>query len=70
MDNSIEIAKHFEILREELLRPSVKYQQILRISKDGNMYCILLGENLVDGIAGFGKTMYKAMNDFDTNFDN
>ena len=70
MDNSIEYARHLQIIRDEVLRPSVKYQQSLKISLDGNMYCVLLGENLMDGVAGFGETMFKAMNDFDTNFDN
>jgi hypothetical protein len=67
-DNSIEVAKHYEIMREELLRPSVKYQIALNISKDGDKYCVLLGQNLVEGVAGFGDTLHKAMNDFDTRF--
>lgn len=27
-----------------------------KLSKDGDMYCFLYGENLQEGIAGFGKT--------------
>ena len=68
MDNSIEYARHLSIIREEILRPSVLYQKSLKISVDGDEYCVLLGENLVEGMAGFGKTLHKAMNDFDTNF--
>ena len=67
MDNSIEYSRHLAITRDETLRPSVLYQQILKISIDGNMYCVLMGENIQEGITGFGDTMLKALNDFDTN---
>lgn len=35
-----------------------------RIFIDGNMWCVLHGENLQDGIAGFGETPYRAVLDF------
>lgn len=41
-----------------LLRP--------KIYIDGNMWCVLYGDNLQDGIAGFGETPAQAMNDFDS----
>jgi len=28
----------------------------MRFSKDGNMWCVLHGENLQEGICGFGRT--------------
>jgi hypothetical protein len=31
------------------------------LSKDGNQWCVLYGENLQVGIAGFGDTPYKAI---------
>jgi len=31
---------------------------------DGNQWCILYGETIQDGIAGFGDTPYKAVLDF------
>ena len=34
------------------------------LSKDGNQFCYLLGENLYEGIAGFGDTVGAAMYDF------
>lgn len=40
-----------------LMRPAV--------SIDGDMWCALYGENLQDGIAGFGKSPQEAMADFD-----
>ena len=37
-----------------------------RLFKDGNMWCALFGENLAEGVAGFGETPAKAMWAFDT----
>jgi hypothetical protein len=43
-----------------LLKPSV--------SIDGNQYCVLLGKDLHDGIAGFGNTIHDAILDFNNQF--
>jgi len=32
--------------------------------KDGDMWCVLAGQNLQVGIAGFGKTISRAVGDF------
>lgn len=40
-----------------MLRPS--------ISLDGDKWCVLYGENIQDGVAGFGDTPEKAMSAFD-----
>jgi hypothetical protein len=37
-------------------------------SIDGNKYCFLYGENLQNGISGFGATPYDAAVDFYNNF--
>jgi len=66
MDNSIEYSRHLQIMREDTLRPSVLYQQSLKVSRDGDMYCVLMGDNLQDGVAGFGKTLLEALHNFDT----
>lgn len=50
----------------ELKLPSEKYKPQLSI--DGDMWCALYGENLQDGVAGFGKSPQLAMDDFDKNF--
>lgn len=34
------------------------------ISIDGNQWCVLYGDNLQDGVAGFGDTPYLAVLDF------
>jgi len=61
---------YLEQLLNEQTAPSVLYQQSLEISKDGDEYCVLLGNNLMEGVSGFGKTMRSAMNNFSDNFDN
>lgn len=49
-------------------RPCVLFKP--KVYLDGNMWCALYGDNLQDGIAGFGETCEKAMLDFDNNFRN
>ena len=36
--------------------------------KDGDQWMFLLGEDLQSGVAGFGDTPYKAMEDFNKNY--
>ena len=47
----------------EMMRPSVQYRPSLAI--DGDHWRALYGENLQDGVAGFGKSPELAMLDFD-----
>lgn len=39
-----------------------------RLFVDGDQWCALYGENLQDGVAGFGDTPDKAMRNFDLNW--
>lgn len=39
-----------------------------RLCIDGNQWCALYGENLQDGLAGFGDTPERAMLDFNQNY--
>ena len=50
----------------EFCRPSVLFSPTLSI--DGNQWCALYGDNLQDGVAGFGKSPAEAMEDFDKNW--
>ena len=64
--------QHHEVLRyNEALylmnRPSTLYKPTL--SKDGNMWCALYGNNLQDGVAGFGESPEKAYFDFDKSWN-
>ena len=56
----------FGDVAENHLRPSVIYKPRLFI--DGNQWCALYGENLQEGVAGFGKSPSLAMSDFDLNW--
>jgi len=47
----------------EQQRPCVVFKPTL--SKDGNMWCALFGDNLQVGVAGFGETPSGAMYAFD-----
>lgn len=53
---------------EKLSRPSYILKPALTV--DGNQWCALFGENLQDGIAGFGDTPELAYADFDHNWNN
>jgi hypothetical protein len=47
----------------EHMRPSAVFRPVL--SKDGNMWCALYGENIQIGVTGFGETPDAAMREFD-----
>jgi hypothetical protein len=51
------------IIAAEYARPSVVWKPKLYV--DGNQWCALLGDNLQDGVAGFGDSPAEAMWDFD-----
>ena len=38
-----------------------RYKLEVKLSKDGNAWCALVGENLQCGFAGFGDTPFKAL---------
>lgn len=42
----------------EALRP--------KISKDGDQWCVLYGDNLQEGVSGFGNTPMEAIQDFNS----
>jgi len=44
------------------------YQLKPKLYPDGNQWCALYGENIQDGLAGFGDTPAKAISDFDKNY--
>ncbi len=46
--------------------PSVLYKPKIYI--DGSQWCVLYGDDIQNGIAGFGDSPQKAMHDFDDNF--
>jgi len=41
-----------------------------KIYPDGDQWCVLYGDNLQEGVAGFGDTPHKAAMDFEQNWYN
>lgn len=63
--------------RQHEVKMAILYEQVEynlvamlkpRITKDGNQWCVLYGDNLQDGIAGFGDTPHAAILDFNKAF--
>jgi len=68
--NFVDISHHLEIVKQEFLnaafemqRPSVIFKP--KISRDGDQWCVLLGDDLQIGVAGFGSTPDEAVRNFD-----
>lgn len=57
-----EFQEQMATVRDFMTEPSVLYRPTLSI--DGDKWCALYGENLQDGVAGFGDSPYAAMCDF------
>lgn len=55
--------EHFAEAGRQQQRPFMLLRPKIYI--DGNMWCALYGENLQDGVAGFGETPHKASVQFD-----
>ena len=58
-----QLGEAIQIVQCEWCRPSVLFRP--KISRDGNMYCALLGENLQEGVCAFGDSPDAAMHAFD-----
>lgn len=56
----------FSMAGHEQTRPCILFRP--RIFPDGGQWCVLLGDNLAEGVAGFGETPYLAMYAFDKAF--
>ena len=56
----------YQQVAECLTDASVMYRPNLSI--DGNKWCALYGDNLQDGVAGFGDSPAAAMQDFNKNW--
>lgn len=60
------LQQDFSVAAQEMARPSVLFKPTLSI--DGDKWCALLGDDLVSGLAAFGKTPADAMAAFDVVF--
>lgn len=63
--------QHQEVIGNLVTEAEYKLFSMLRpkISLDGNQWCVLYGDNLQDGVAGFGKIPYLAILDFNKQFN-
>jgi len=55
---SLEIEAHYKLF--SMLRPSV--------TMDGKKWCVLYGDNIQDGVCGFGDTINDAISEFNQAF--
>ncbi len=58
------VTQEYVIAAAEQQRPSVLFRP--RVFIDGEVWCAIYGDNLQDGVAGFGPSPDAAMRDFDT----
>ena len=69
--------QHFEVLlhqdRQSLIVEQLEMNLFTmlkpKVYQDGNQWCVLYGEDLQSGIAGFGDTIRLAIYDFNKQFD-
>lgn len=61
------VAREFESAAYEMQRPSAVYRP--RLAVDGDQWGAVYGENLMEGVAGFGDSPAAAMADFDKNWN-
>lgn len=71
-----QLSNNAVILHQEQLNVIVQEQELgyvkafgLKPFKDGNQWCYLLGDNIQEGVCGFGETPYKAMLAFNKAFN-
>jgi hypothetical protein len=53
----------FQMMAAAYLDPHVRYKP--KLIRDGDKWCALLGDNVQEGVAGFGTSPREAMYDFD-----
>lgn len=68
--NHHQYIEHQEKLNLLIAEQEMVYMKTFNLCpyKDGDQWCVLLGKNIQDGIAGFGETPIKAIYEFNKNF--
>ncbi len=69
-----DISWPIEIVKQEFLNAAMQHQRPSVVMRpkfyiDGDMWCALYGENLQNGVAGFGHSPHEAANDFDKQWE-
>lgn len=72
MNSWVSAASHFtycaDVILGQMQSPFVQLKP--KLFPDGNQWCALYGDNIQEGLCGFGDTPAKAVVDFDTNYFN
>lgn len=55
----------FEFITTQMVLRAPHVRMRPRVFQDGNMWCALYGENLMEGVSAFGKTPHQATEAFD-----
>jgi len=71
LDTDYKIMQHQSIMNALIEQEEMNLVRTLnpKIFIDGNKWCVLYGENVQDGICGFGHTPRKAIYDFNKAFN-
>jgi len=67
-NNFLNAMMNIEMASQIAMEPFTIYKP--KILPDGNQWCVLLGDNIQEGVVGFGDTPRKAVVNFNHNFDN
>lgn len=68
ISHSVEMVRcDFQVVAYDMQRPSVLFKP--RLSIDGDQWCALYGEDIQNGVTGFGASPALAMADFDENWN-
>lgn len=62
-EQQLNLSMDMKLICEQQMRPSTIYKP--KVFPDGDAWCALYGENIQEGVAGFGKSPALAMQDFD-----
>lgn len=69
-DFSLEVEQIRQVIWEAVAAITAPHALMrVRVYPDGSMWCALHGENLQEGVAGFGETPAAACADFDKNWN-
>lgn len=67
--NHYEFLQHQEKLNYHITKNQLVFIETFNIKpyKDGNQWCVILGENIQEGIVGFGNSPFEAIVNFNNN---
>jgi len=57
----------YKQMRESYMTKRIKLPATTILDKDGDQFFFLLGSNIQEGVAGFGRTVDEALQDFRSN---